>query len=197
MKKILSLFIAFIMLFDLTTPIFAVAANNKEEQKLFTELTDSLEEEHQKQEDINTKLLASCLQKNNKNLCSAYLKNINELFSDTRDKIEKGKQPKEEAEPTPISQREYEKQLEENTPLEYDKAFKSIKDSFEKEKDALALKYKGISQNTQEYANYQLEMDNLEKWRKNNIENLDSWRKEVFDNKDTYYQNYLKEFQKY
>ena len=188
----LSLFI------NLATPAFAGLKQQieKDSEQLSAQLEEFLQEEYAKKKptsDPTEEALKACLEKNNYGKCEEYIKEINKLFTDTRDKIENGKEGKEESY-KPLSQKEYTKQLQKNTEEEYKKQALEIEKQYQAESKKIEYEYRGVLFNTPEYSNYLMALSELKKWQKENEENLNAWQKEISNNETKYYQQYLKEF---
>lgn len=197
--KIFCIGLAFSFFFQInSTTVFAYFDKQatEEEQQLLQQLDETLQEEYKKSKpDPAEEALKACLEKGYYVKCEEYVDTINKMFTDTRDKVESGKQAKEETF-TPISEREYKKQLKKNTEAEYKKQAENIETLFQNESKHLEYEYRGVLFNTPEYSNYLLALSELKKWQKDNTENLDSWKEEVLQSQDQYYQKYLKEFEK-
>ena len=197
--KIFCIGLAFSFFFQInSTTVFAYfdKQQTEEEQQLLQQLDETLQEEYKKNKpDPAEEALKACLEKGYYVKCEEYVNIINKMFTDTRDKVESGKQAKEETF-TPISAKEYKKQLKKNTEAEYKKQTESIETLFQRESRQIEYEYRGVLFNTPEYSNYLLALSELKKWQKDNIENLDSWKEEVLQSQDKYYKRYLKEFEK-
>ena len=197
--KIFCIGLAFSFFFQInSTAVFAYFDKQQtaEEEQLLQQLDETLQEEYKKSKpDPAEEALKGCLEKGYYAKCEEYVDIINKMFTDTRDKVESGKQAKEETY-TPLSDKEYKKQLKKNTEAEYKKQAENIEILFQNESKQLEYKYRGVLFNTPEYSNYLLALSELKKWQKDNIENLDSWKEEVLQSQDKYYKKYLKEFEK-
>lgn len=196
-SKAICLALSFTLLIELTSPAFAAFREEiNEEKQVRAALEEALEEEYKKQKpDPSKEALKACLEKGYYTKCDEYVNEITKLFTDTRDKIENGKQGKEENF-TPISSKEYKKQLKKHIEQEYEKQSKEIEKLYQEENKKIEYEYRGVTLKSAENSNYLFALSELKKWQKDNMESLESWKEEIFQGQDKYYQQYLKEFEK-
>ena len=196
-KKLVSLALVFTLLIELTAPAFAAFREETEaEKQVRAEIEEALEAEYKKQKpDLAQEALKACLEKGYYAKCDEYVNEITKLFTDTRDKIEEGKQGKEETF-TPISKKEYSKQFKKNTEEEYTKQSQKIEEEYQKENTRLENEYRGVLFNSPENSNYLLALSEIKRWQKENEENLKSWKEEILQEEEKYYEQYLQEFEK-
>lgn len=198
-KKTICLALSLSLFINLATPAFAgLKQQIVEDDKILAELEDSLQEEYSKkksQPNATEKALKDCLEKNSYSQCVNYVNILNNAFITTRDKIESGKDEKEKKY-TPISKKEYKKQLKENTEREYKKNIESIEKQFNRENQIIDFQYQNAVFNTPEYTSLLIEKSDLSNWKKENENNLNSWKEEVLNNIDKYYDKYVEEFEK-
>ena len=197
LNKAVCLNLALVMLFNLTSPVFAAATQNKqEEEKLLQELNQELQAQYIK----NTaspldNYLNLCLKNSDKNACDRYVTEVNKMFTDTADETAKGKEVKEEVF-KPLSQKTFIKDLTENTKKEVEDNSLAITQEYNKQKSLLEQQYKGVGVNSPEYSSYIFAKSSLDNWQKENLKSLTDWQQEILENSDTHYQIYLEEFEK-
>lgn len=196
-NKAVCLNLALVMLFNLTSPVFAAQAQNKqEEEKLFKELNQGLQAEYAKSNASPTQsALDLCLKNSNKSACDEYINTINKMFTETTEETAKGKEPKEETF-TPMSKQVYFKDLEKNTEEEVKTYTQEIKQEYGKQKDIIEQKYKGVGISSPDYASYMFAKQSLDEWKKEREQSLSDWQDEILLNRHDYYQRYLDEFEK-
>ncbi len=199
LNKTICVALSFSLLLNLATPAFAGFKQQVvKDKQVLAELEDALQEEYTKKKpktDPAEGALKDCLEKKNYGQCDNYISILSQAFVSTRNNIETGKEIKEETF-TPISSKEYKKQLKENTEKEYSKNIELIEKQFNTENQILDFQYKNVIFNTPEYSDYLLAKSNLSNWKKENTNNLISWKEEVLNNTEKYYNLYLKEFDK-
>ncbi|GEM_PF-5327188 len=194
LNKTICIILSFIMLFNISAQALGPSMASVEvEKELKTALQDAYNT-NQPSSDIE-KNWQFCSKQHEKTSCRSYIDSISEMFIDTRDSIEDGEEVKEEKEEQPISQREYNKELQENTQNEYEKNIKSIENAFKIKKRTLDFKYQNIPFGSTENQ-YPLEMQRLNDWKQENLKAVNSWKNETLNNKQKYYEQYLKEFEK-
>lgn len=197
LNKAVCLNLALVMLFNLTSPVFAAATQNKqEEEKLLQELNQELQAQYIKNASSPLdNYLNLCLKNNDKNACDKYITEVNKMFTDTADETAKGKEVKEEVF-KPLSQKTFIKDLTENTKKEVEDNSLAITQEYNKQKNLLEQQYKGVGINSPEYSSYIFAKSSLDNWQKQNLKSLTDWQQEILENSDSHYQIYLEEFEK-
>ncbi len=194
-NKAVCLNLALVMLFNLTSPVFASASQNKqEEERLLQELNQELQAEYAKQ--IATPIQSAfdlCINKNNQSACDKYISEVNKMFTNTAEDTAKGQGNKEEVF-KPMTKKAYISALKDNTKNEFETNANEIGQEYQKQAERLEAQFKGVSITSLEYSNYIFAKTALENWKKERLQALTNWQKEILASSDSLYQTYLAEF---
>ncbi|MBQ4493282.1 MAG: hypothetical protein II972_01580, partial [Elusimicrobiaceae bacterium] len=184
-NKAVCLNLALVMLFNLTSPVFAAHNQNKqEEEKLFEELNQELQAEYAKKSSLPMQsALDLCVKNGDKKSCDRYIDDTNKMFFTTAQEASNTKEVKEESF-TPLSKQAYVKDLRKSVEEEFKTHLDELQQEFSKQSEIINQQYKGVGINSPRYQDYIFAKSALDNWQKENLQALNEYKKEAFTNAD-------------